>query len=237
MTLDELVTQLRSAYGDALRSVVLYGSAVAGEHIAKKSDYNVLVIVNDIPMGRLRELSAVTRAWRESGNAAPMTFTEREWRASADVFPMEYADILERHKPLYGDPPFEGITVDKRDLRLQAEHEALGILLGLRAGVLTAGADAGKQIELMSATLSALMIVFRAVLRLHDRRPPQSYSEVTNEVSSVAGVDTAPVQEVVSHVRGSKAITKDRAGELLASYLRAMEAVVMHISELPHTRE
>ena len=32
MTLDELVSQLRAAYGAALRSVVLYGSAAAGEH-------------------------------------------------------------------------------------------------------------------------------------------------------------------------------------------------------------
>ena len=46
MTLDELVSQLRAAYGTALRSIVLYGSATTGEHIAKRSDYNVLVIVD-----------------------------------------------------------------------------------------------------------------------------------------------------------------------------------------------
>ena len=54
MTLDELVTQLRAAYGSALRSVLLYGSAAAGEgeHVAKKSDYNVVVIVEDVPLGQ-----------------------------------------------------------------------------------------------------------------------------------------------------------------------------------------
>ena len=55
MTLDELVNQLKLAYGGALRSVVLYGSAVAGEHIAKKSDYNVLVVVESITIGNLRK--------------------------------------------------------------------------------------------------------------------------------------------------------------------------------------
>ena len=106
MTLDELVAQLRAAYGEALRSVVLYGSAAAGgaEHVAKRSDFNVLIIVNEVPLGRLRELSAVTRAWRDAGNHPPMTFTDSEWRASSDVFPMEYADILERNKVLYGNP-------------------------------------------------------------------------------------------------------------------------------------
>ena len=54
MTLDELVNQLKLAYGGALRSVVLYGSAVAGEHIKKKSDYNVLVVVDSISLEQLR---------------------------------------------------------------------------------------------------------------------------------------------------------------------------------------
>ena len=46
MTLDELVAQLRAAFGAELRSVVLYGSAASGEHIPKQSDYNVLVLVD-----------------------------------------------------------------------------------------------------------------------------------------------------------------------------------------------
>ena len=48
MTLDELVSQLRAAYGTALRSIVLYGSAAAAEHIPKRYDYNVLVIVDSL---------------------------------------------------------------------------------------------------------------------------------------------------------------------------------------------
>jgi len=58
MTLEELVSQLRAAYGTALRSIVLYGSAAAGEHIPKRSDYNVLVIVDSLDSGRLTAASA-----------------------------------------------------------------------------------------------------------------------------------------------------------------------------------
>src|SRR6266576_3406688 len=110
MTLDELVTQLRAAYGGQLACVVLYGSAAAGEHIPRKSDYNVLVLLVRIDVNTLAAASAVARAWREAGNPPPMTMTVDEWRHSADVFPMEYADILERHRVLHGDPPFAGIT-------------------------------------------------------------------------------------------------------------------------------
>src|ERR1043165_9288674 len=123
MTLDELVTQLSAAYGDGLRSIVLYGSAAAGEHIPSRSDYNVLVIVDGLDPSRLRAASAAARARGEAGDPAPLTLTETEWRGSADIFPMEYADILERHRVLFGDAPFADIRVDQRDLRLQLERE------------------------------------------------------------------------------------------------------------------
>src|SRR5438046_1478890 len=155
MTLDELVAQLRAAYGAGLRSVVLYGSAAAGEHIAKRSDYNVLVIVDALDPARLAAASAAARAWADAGNPAPLTLTMSEWRGSADIFPMEYADILERHKVLHGDPPFGGIRVDRKDLRLQLEQEAMGKLLRLRQGVLASGNDQGRQLELLAASASA----------------------------------------------------------------------------------
>src|SRR6476659_7661151 len=158
MTLDELVAQLRAAYGTGLRSVVLYGSAAAGEHIAKRSDYNVLVIVDSLDATRLAAASAAARAWADAGNPAPLTLTTSEWKSSTDIFPMEYADILERHKVLHGAAPFEGIRVEARDLRLQLEHEAMGKLLRLRQGVLASGGDGERQIELLAASASAIMI-------------------------------------------------------------------------------
>ena len=63
MTLDALVGQLKQAYGTNLEAVVLYGSAAAGVHVAKRSDYNVLVIVRSLGLEQLRAASAVARAW------------------------------------------------------------------------------------------------------------------------------------------------------------------------------
>ena len=238
MTLDELVTQLRAAYGNALRSVVLYGSAAAGggEHVPKKSDFNVLVIVSDVPLDRLRELASVTRAWRDAGNHPPMTFTEREWRTSSDIFAMEYADILERNRVLYGDSPFDGIAVKHPDLRLQVEREAMGVLLRLRGAILLAGTDPAEQIRLMTASLSTLMVVFRGIIRLAGRKPPHGHAEIAAEVASITHVDGTVFDTVAREVRSGGTITKERAGQVLASYLSGMEGVVMYVAALPETR-
>lgn len=226
MTLDELVSQLRSAYGQTLQSVMLYGSTVAGERIAKKSDYNVLVILDAVPLDRLAAVGAVLRSWGEAGNPPPMTFTSAEWKSSADVFPMEYADILEKHRVLYGDDATRGITVSRSDLRLQVEQQALGKLLHLRRGAMAAGDDSKEQIALIEASLSALMVVFRGVLRLDGEIPPQDYAALSANVARRAGFDSIPFQRAVEHVRGTTKIKREDAGAILAGYMAGMEALV-----------
>ena len=229
MTLDELVSQLRAAYGTELRAVVLYGSAAAGEHIPKRSDFNVLVVVDSLGLERLRAAAAVARAWGEGGNYPPLTMTTSEWRGSADIFPMEYADILERHKILYGELPTEGLQVAPRDLRLQLEQEAMGKLLKLRQGVLAAGGDERRLTELLAASLSTIMVIFRAVVRLHGARPAMDNLAVSRAVAEYAGFDAAPFERVVRHVRGEQAVTTAEVGPVLAGYLRGMEKAVAHL--------
>jgi predicted nucleotidyltransferase len=229
MKLDELVRQLQLAYADALKSVVLFGSSVAGEHRAKTSDYNVLVIVDSLPLERLRAVAAVSKAWAEDGNPPPMTFTMREWRSSADIFPMEYSDILERHRVLYGAPPFEGITVKPADLRLQVEHQTMGKLLQLRQAIMGAGGDSGVQLEVLEKSLSTLMVVFRGVVRLHALVPSQDYEALSRTVAEKAGFSADAFVRVIRHVRGTEKLSRDAASRTLEEYLSAMESLVTYL--------
>jgi hypothetical protein len=229
MNLEELVTQLQKVYGSELRSVVLYGSAAAGEHIPKRSDYNVLVVVDSLNMEHMRAEAAVARAWGEDGNPPPLTLTVDEWRGSADIFPMEYADILERHRVLHGSPPFDGITVDRKDLRLQLEHEAMGKLLKLRQGVLAAGGDSKAQTELLAASLSTIMVIFRAVERLHGAVPPTDYDRLSRDVGTRVGFDAEPFVRVVRHLRGTEKIGSSSVLAVLTGYVDGMQRLVSYL--------
>ena len=231
MKLDELVRQLQLAYADALRSVVLFGSAVAGEHRPNKSDYNVLVIVDGLPLDRLRAVAAVSKAWAEDGNPPPMTFTAREWRSSADIFPMEYADILERHRVLYGTLPVDGVRVNPADLRLQVEHQTMGKLLQLRQAIMGAGGDTALQLEVLEKSLSTLMVIFRGITRLHGQVPSQDYEALTVSVAERAGFSPEPFVSVIRHVRGTEKLPRDNASKILGEYLAAMERLVAYLDE------
>ena len=223
MTLDELVAQLRAAYGEQLSCVVLYGSAASSEHVPKKSDYNVLVLLERTDASTLAAASAIARAWRDAGNPPPMTMTVNEWRRSADVFPMEYADILERHRVLHGTAPFEGITISREQLRLQLEQQVMGKLLQLRQGTLLAGTDGKRQTELIEASLSTMMVLFRAVLRLKGEQPATDGIAVAERVAQLAAFDPAPFTRAVRHRKGDARIVPGDAGPLLAQYLTGVE--------------
>jgi hypothetical protein len=238
MTLDELVTQLRAAYGERLASVVLYGSAAGGDHIPNRSDYNVLVLLEPLDGAQAGlassvavsvAASAVARAWREAGNPPPMTMTLEEWRGSADIFPMEYADILERNRVLHGEPPFEGISVSPADLRLQLEQQVMGKLLQLRQGALLAGTDGKRQTELVAASLSTMMVLFRSVLRLHGERPSSDNVATATRVGALAGFDPTPFVRVVQHVHGKARLSSDESGQALGGYLAAIEQLNRHL--------
>jgi hypothetical protein len=230
LTLDELVAQLKTAFGADLTSVVLYGSAAGGDHNPKRSDHNVLVIVKQVPMSAAKAIAATALAWSEAGNPPPLVFTESEWRGSADVFPMEYADILDRNRVLHGAAPFDGISVRSADLRLQLENEAMGKLLQLRRALLANAADDKKLLEMLGGSASAVMVIFRSVCRLHGEKPAPDNGRLIDQVARLAHLDAQPFQKAARLARGdSAAVPAAEALTTAASYVGGMEALVRHL--------
>lgn len=228
MRLEDFVVQLRAAFADELRAVVLYGSAAAGEHLPQKSDYNVLVLVQSLPAERLTAASAAVKAWVDSGNPPPMTLTIDEWHGSADIFPIEYSDILDRHRVLYGDLTTD-VRVAPAHLRLQLEHEAMATLLQLRRGALAAGNDAKEQLKLLESASSTVMVVFRALVRLMGETPPRDYVELSQKVASAASLDPSAFAQVVWHKRGQTPIRAADVPRVMQGYLSGMQSLVQFL--------
>ncbi len=228
MSLDELVRQLQAVYGAQLEAVVLYGSAVRGEDVRGQSDLNVMVIVRELVVDTLRALGQTMRAWQEAGHPPVLTFTSAEWRASADIFPMEYADILEQHRVLAGALPLDGVQVSLGDLRLQVEQEAMGKLLRFRRSVMLVGRDHERQLELLRASSSTLLVIFRAVLRLHGEVPPRDTEAVLQAVARRTGLDPLPFQQGAALRRGATLDSRE-TDLVLSGILAGMTTLVSYL--------
>lgn len=228
MSLDTLVAQLQAVHAASLTAVVLYGSAARGDPVTGHADLNVLTVVESLSLDTLRALGQTMRAWNEAGHPPVLIFTTDEWRTSSDIFPMEYADIFEQHRLLHGRLPLDGLAVRMADLRLQVEQEAMGKLLRLRRGIMVAGTDAARQQELLRASLSTLLVIFRAVLRLHGTRPSVDADAVITAVAACAGFDPAPYQRVLALRRGAALEIRDTE-TVLRGYLSGMTTVVAYL--------
>jgi hypothetical protein len=225
--LADLVKQLERVWERGLSAVLLYGSGAGGEHIAGRSDYNVLVLVDSAPLEKLRGAEAALRGWRAAGHSPPQVMTVEEWRTGADAFPMEYADILARHRVLTGEPPFAGIAVRATDLRLQLEHQARSTLQRLRRRLLGTSAEAHR--DVLADSVREVMIVFRASERLHGATPPTENDALANAVAGRVGFDPGPFLRAVQHVRSAPKLSAREATDVLSGYLVGLERLVTYL--------
>ncbi len=231
MTLEDLAAQLRKAHGDQLTAVVLYGSAARGDAAATR-DLNVLVVVRSLSSAALRAASATAGAWVEAGNPPPLILTEAEWLTSRDVFAMEFADILERHRVVAGALPAGPATVDPGHLRHQLEFEAMGKLIRLRQGILACEGDAKRELMLLAATRSAVLVLFRTLLRVHGETAPDAPEAVARRAATLGRFDASPFLEVIAHAKGAPAIPAARADAVLEAYHAGLQALVAHVDSL-----
>ena len=91
---------------------------------------------------------------------------------------------------------------------------------------MAAGDDAKEQIALIEASLSALMVVFRAVVRMDGDVPSQDYAVLSADVAGRARFNPEPFRVAVEHVRGTRKIDRSEAQNVLAGYMAGMEALV-----------
>lgn len=220
MTLDQFTERLRSAFGDALAAVVLYGSQAAPGATLHGSDFNVLVLATRLGPADLAAAAPVVRAWREVGHPPPMTMTVDEWQRCADVFPIEVADILARHRVLLGTLPPLAHDVVPADLRHQLEFEMRGKVLQLRAAVMGTAGMPDEQTAVLARSVSSFVTFARAVLRLAGEDPPAAAADVVQAAARTAGFAAAPVVVALAAKRGEKPADPAAA---LAAYVEAAE--------------
>lgn len=235
MDTDTLVDRLKQAHGENLVAVVVYGSAASGRQLEKPRDVNVLVLVRALALVDLERQGPVAQGWIRAGNPPLLTLTEDEWAESADIFPMEYADVLEHHRVLHGDLPTEDRVIDREHLRLQLEQQVMGKLILLRQGVMAAAGKRGSLLDLLEASLSTFMVLFRATLRLHGQRPPFTNEELCQRVAAQCGLDATPFVRVVRHKRGDARLSAADAPALLDRYLAETGKLKAHIDQFATT--
>ncbi len=230
--LNQLVGKLQAAYGETLVSVVLYGSAAAGEHHEGYSDFNVLCVLNRLTPGELRASEDIFRWWREQGSPAPLLMTETEVQTCTDCFAIEFRDIKRQHVLLYGKDVVTDLVVDDKFYRAQVEHDLRAKLLRLRQKASGMLSNAELLRRLLADSLSTFCVLFRHALLLHGEEAPQKKREIIARASARFGFDAMAFDKLLD-VRESRL----KPGALdpvtnLESYMAGISAVIEAVDRL-----
>lgn len=234
LTPDALAAQLAAALPNQLRSVILYGSAAAGDFVPGASNYNLLIVVEELGVAELDRLAAPLAAWIRAGNPHPLLFTSPQLKASRDAFPIELLDIRQSRRVLWGDDPLATLVVKPGDLRLQVERELTGKLLKLRARYVLAADDAEAVNQLMLESLSTFLVLFRAALRVYEQSAPERKLEAMRGLTQHIDFDPRPFErlfELKQQATQTPGVVIDVS---FVEYLQAIERVAKALNSTTH---
>jgi len=230
----DFIDDLRSTHGKNLVSVILYGSAAAGDFVPHRSDYNILIALEKIGPADLRNAHATLREWSRMGNSVPVYFTVSELQNAADVFPIEFHAMTIAHKVLYGKDVLEGLKIDDKYLRHQVEYELRSKLLQLRRQYIPASTSVDGLKKLMSGSLGTFAVLFGAVLILKGTEPPATKHEIVALTAKHLGIDGLPFEKVF-HIRENNytaALDEKSANALFGEYLEQIENVINAVDQV-----
>ncbi|HKY30968.1 MAG TPA: nucleotidyltransferase domain-containing protein [Candidatus Polarisedimenticolia bacterium] len=224
--LGTLASSLRTAFGQDLLSVVLYGSAARGDAVGEgRSDLNVVVIVKDLSLESLERATPVTRTWESAGNQ-PLLFFSPEWiDRSSDVFPLEFLDMREWHVVVEGTDPFDRLSVAPGNLRVQCESELKTKLIHLRTGYMELHQDGEALARLLAASYAPMVALCRGVLRLAGKEVPLRGHEAVRLASELCGFDPAPFQDVEAVKKGGARAASVAVKPLFRRYYAQVETM------------
>lgn len=228
------IDDLRSSHGKNLVSVVLYGSAAAGDYVPRRSDHNILVVLEKIGPDDLRLAHAASREWNRIGNPTPVYFTASEIQNAGDVFPIEFHQMKTARKVLYGPDLLAGIEISGSFLRLQTEFELRSKLIRLRRRYIAVSTSPDALVSLMVESISSFAALFRAVLILNGIDPPATKHEIVALTSKHIGINNEPFEKIfdIRENKSSEAIDESSANRLFGEYITQIEGVIDAVDRL-----
>lgn len=235
-TAAKLTAQLRTTFGDELRSVVVFGSVPRGESIPGVSDLNLLVLLDSITAATLVRTAPLLMQWIRQGNTPPYIYSWEEWSGMRETFAIEIADMNDAREVLWGADPISTDAVVYSALRLQADREARDTLLQLRMRMMVNAQSPAEIGALLLSGVPSFTAYMRAALRLVGENPGLATRSVIERTASLIEADPAPMLTCLDarHARESFQIPLTDA--LVERYLAFVRAQIDHLSRLPSER-
>jgi Nucleotidyltransferase domain len=230
--ISDLVRRLRAAAGANLESVILFGSAVAGDFHPEFSNVNLFCVIRDSSFAALQALAPAVKWWDAQKQPPPLFMTRDEIARSTDVFTIELIDMQQHHRIVFGADVLQGLSIPANLHRVQVEHELREKLALLRRHLLLVADSDSRLWELLLRSVSSFTTLFRHALMVLGHDAPVGKREAVQALSKQIGFDASGILQVLD-VRERKSDRKKiDVADVFSRYLAALEQVTAAVDRM-----
>jgi predicted nucleotidyltransferase len=223
--INEFVERIRTAAGTNLVSVILYGSAAAGDYVVDHSDVNLLCVLGETSFTAIEALAPAVAWWGKQKHREPLLMSAEEMRRSADVFSIEFLDMRRHYRVLWGEDVLDTLEIPMRLHRAQVEYELREKTILLRQRLLMAAGNAEAKWELLLRSLPAFGTLFRHALIALGEAGAGSKRDAAAALAGKLGIDTSVFAELLDLRERKKDRQSAKVDEIFARYLKLVEQV------------
>lgn len=226
------LARLQKLLGENLKSVLIFGSGIGQEFIPGRSNINLLLICDRVDLEVLKGGLKLIAEGRKKGVVAPLFLTRTHMETSTDVFPIEFMEFRDFHRVLYGEDPFEDLSINPEHLRLECEEQLKGKLIRLRQAYLEVGSSLKQLTSLLSDSLTSLIPVFRGLLRLKGLPAPAEKGRVIDHLSQEFGVDKEVFHQILRVKTGQERPRLPELEAVFDQYLTELQRLAIAVDQL-----
>jgi hypothetical protein len=231
-TIGAFVSRLRAAAGANLESVILFGSAVAGDFHPEFSNVNLFCVIRDSSFAALQALAPAVKWWNSQKQPPPLFMTHDEIKRSVDVFTIELLDMQQHHRVLFGEDVIQGLTIPPKLHCVQVEYELREKLALLRQHLLIAAGNDSRMWELLLRSVSSFATLFRHALIVLGHDAPVGKRDAVQALSKQIGFDASGILQVLD-VRERKSDRKKfNLADVFSRHLAAVEQVAAAVDRM-----
>jgi hypothetical protein len=231
-TINDFVSRLRAAAEANLESVILFGSAAAGDYHPEFSNVNLFCVIRDSSFAALQALAPAVKWWNTQKQPPPLFMTHDEMKHSTDLFTIELLDMQQHHRVLFGEDVVQGLRIAPRLHSLQVEYELREKLALLRQHLLLACGNDSRMWDLLLRSVSSFATLFRHALIVLGHPAPVGKRDAVQALSKQIGFDASGILQVLDLRERKSDRKKFNVMDVFSRYLAAVEQVAAAVDRM-----
>jgi predicted nucleotidyltransferase len=225
----DFASGLEQLYAQDLISVILYGSAASGEYTAGHSNLNLLVVLKDAGLAKLKPAIKLIARF---ALFEPLFLSESYIASSTDVFPIEFLDLQENYRVIFGKDILSGLTIETKNLRFQCEQELKGKLLNLKQAYLRLSGNKAAASSLLFRAFTSALHILRNALRLKGIKPPYPKDEVLKKLNQEFGIDLSVWGKILAAKSRKIRLGSKETADLFVAWVQKLERIAGIVDKL-----